>query len=57
MRFESVGSPIAFDGRNDIGTELAIPIEDQESMRLFAIFPSFVQLQCNPKAFGLRVTL
>src|ERR1017187_5140142 len=28
-------------GRNNIGAELRVPIEDQESLRLFAAFPSF----------------
>ena len=36
-------------GRNNIGAELRVPIEDQESLRLFAAFPSFVQLQRNPE--------
>src|SRR5664279_766812 len=37
------------NGRDDIDTELCVPIEDQESLRLFAALPSFVQLQRNPK--------
>src|SRR5450631_2958164 len=40
-------------GRDYIGTELGVPIEDQKSLRLFAAFPSFVQLQGNPKRVGI----
>lgn len=40
-------------GRDDIRTELRIPIEDQEAPRLFAAFLSFVQLQHNPKGIGI----
>src|ERR1019366_4911192 len=39
--------------RDNIGTELCVPIEDQESLRLFAAFPSFVQLQPHPKGVGI----
>src|ERR1017187_6866752 len=39
--------------RDHIGTELRVPIEDQESLRLLAAFPSFVQLQGNPKRVGI----
>ena len=38
--------------RDNIGTELRVPIKDQESLRLFAVFPSFVQLQLDPKGVG-----
>src|ERR1039457_7238812 len=40
-------------GRDHIGTELGVPIEDQESFRLVAVFPSLVQLQRNPKGVGI----
>jgi hypothetical protein len=40
-------------GRDHIGTELGVPIEDQEALRLFAAFPSFVQLQLDPKGVGI----
>src|ERR1019366_547933 len=40
-------------GRDRIGTELRVPIKDQKSLRLFAAFPSFVQLQGNPKRVGI----
>src|ERR1035441_667725 len=40
-------------GRNYSSTELGVPIEDQEALRLFAAFPSFVQLQGNPKRVGI----
>src|SRR5664280_1313710 len=40
-------------GRDNIGTELCVPIEDQEALRLFAAFPSFVQLQLDPKGIGI----
>src|SRR5664280_1397024 len=40
-------------GRNYSSTELGVPIEDQKSLRLFAAFPSFVQLQGNPKRVGI----
>src|ERR1035437_4321284 len=30
-------------GRDHIGTELGVPIEDQKSLRLLAVFPSFVR--------------
>jgi hypothetical protein len=36
-------------GRDNIGTELRVPIEDQEPMGLIAVFPSLVQLHANPK--------
>jgi hypothetical protein len=37
-----------------IGTELGVPIEDQESLRLVAAFPSFVQLQVDPRSWDLQ---
>src|ERR1035437_7407017 len=40
-------------GRDHIGTELGVPIEDQEALRLLAVFPSLVQLQRNPKRVGI----
>src|ERR1035441_162708 len=40
-------------GRNYSSTELGVPIEDQKSLWLFAAFPSFVQLQGNPKRVGI----
>src|ERR1035441_4538358 len=40
-------------GRDHIGTELGVPIEDQEALRLVAVFPSLVQLQRNPKGVGI----
>src|ERR1039458_6583557 len=40
-------------GRDHIGTELGVPIEDQEAFRLVAVFPSLVQLQRNPKGVGI----
>src|SRR5664280_3860136 len=40
-------------GRDHIGTELRVPIEDQEALRLLAVFPSLVQLQGNPKRAGI----
>src|ERR1039457_989291 len=40
-------------GRDNIATELRVPIEDQESLRLLAVFPGFVQLQRNPKGVGV----
>src|SRR5271157_1970435 len=42
-----------FDSRDDIGAELRIPVEDQESFRPVAALPSFVQLQRNPKRVGI----
>jgi hypothetical protein len=39
--------------RDHIGTELGVPIEDQEALRLLAAFPSFVQLQLDPKGVGI----
>ena len=41
-------------GRDSIDTELRVAIEDQEALRLVAVFPGFAQLQRNPK--GVRVT-
>src|ERR1039458_8428497 len=41
------------DSRDHIGTELGVPIEDQESLRLLAVFPSFAQLQDDPE--GIRL--
>src|ERR1022692_427102 len=40
-------------GRDHIGAELRVPIKDQESLRLVAVFPSLVQLQLNPKGVGI----
>src|SRR5664280_3036125 len=40
-------------GRDHLGTELRVPIEDQEALRLLAAFPSFVQLQLDPKRAGI----
>src|ERR1039457_4629999 len=40
-------------GRDNIGAELCVPIEEQKSLRLFAAFPSFVQLQRNPNSVGI----
>src|ERR1035441_6013021 len=40
-------------GRDDIGAELGVPIKDQEALRLLAAFPSFVQLQLDPKRVGI----
>jgi len=34
-----------FHGRNDFGAELRVAIEDQEALRLLAVFPCLVQLQ------------
>ena len=42
-----------FDGRDHIGTELCVPIEDQKVWRLFVAFSSFVQLQRNPQCVGI----
>jgi len=42
-----------FHGRDHIGTELCVPIEDQESRRRFVAVPSFVQLQRNPEGVGI----
>ena len=39
--------------RDHIGAELGIPIKNQEALRLFAVFPSLVQLQGNPKRAGI----
>src|ERR1039458_2907511 len=36
-------------GRDNISAKLRVAIEDQEALRLFAAFPSFMQLQRNPK--------
>ena len=40
--------------RDDIGAELRVPIKDQEALRLLAAFPSFVQLQLDPKGVGIE---
>ena len=40
-------------GRDYSSTELGVPIEDQKSLWLFAAFPSFLQLQGNPKRVGI----
>src|ERR1039458_1077872 len=42
-------------GRDHIGTELGVPIEDEEALRLLAVFPSLVQLQGNPKRAGIEI--
>src|ERR1017187_6228098 len=39
--------------RDDGGAELRVPIKDQEALRLLAAFPSFVQLQLDPKGVGI----
>ena len=37
-------------GRDDISTELRVAIEDQEALRLLAVFPSFVSPAAQSKA-------
>src|ERR1022692_2146331 len=40
-------------GCNDIWAELRVAVEDQEALRLLAVFPRFAQLQGNPKRGGI----
>jgi hypothetical protein len=41
-------------GRDDIGAELRVPINDQEALRLLAAFSSFVHPQLDPKSVGIE---
>lgn len=38
---------------NDVGSELCVAIENQETMRLLGICPSIVQLQRDPERAGI----